>query len=359
MRQSLLKVGTTSRILIESGLSTGFPARGTLEPVTAAFIVTDENVAGLYLEKVLVAFGSVCKRVGSHAFPPGEKSKSIDNLPVLYKHFLKYGLDRGSLVVALGGGVIGDLAGFAAATYMRGTRFLQMPTTLLAQVDASIGGKVAVNHLGLKNLIGTFYQPEAVLIDPDVLVTLPEPELRNGFAEIVKAAVIGDAALFEILEKDRTLPCLPAREMLEEIIQRAATVKAGVVQEDERESGRRRVLNFGHTIGHALEEAETITGLSHGEAVAAGMALEARLGRELKLTPPAAASRIEKLLTGLGFQTGLHGASAEQISRLLPLDKKVRDGRLVFALPSELGNVEVVEDVDPQTVRRILEEADS
>lgn len=362
MREISLKVAATSRILIESGLSralSGAFAGREAFTAAAAFVVTDENVSPLYLDRVAAGLQSMGWRVASRTLPPGEQTKSFDSLLTLYKDFFDQKLDRSSIVVALGGGVIGDLTGFAAATYMRGTRLLQVPTTLLAQVDAAIGGKVAVNHLGIKNSIGTFYQPELVIIDPEVLSTLPGSELPNGFAEISKAALVADKDLFEILEKDDSLPALPGHEMLEEIIYRAVAVKVNVVQQDERESGRRRVLNFGHTIGHALEESSAFEGLSHGEAVAVGMVLETRLARLLKVTDAQLADRIEALLARLGFKVHLHGASPEDIARLTYLDKKTREGRLVFALPVKLGSVEVFEDVDPAALRRVLEEAAS
>jgi 3-dehydroquinate synthase len=356
MREITLKVGAASRLLIESGLLASLPVRELLKPAAAAFVVTDENVSDLYLDSATAALEAAGCRVASYTLPPGEKSKSFDSLLALYKLFHEEKLDRSSIIAALGGGVIGDLAGFAAATYMRGTRFVQIPTTLLAQVDAAIGGKTAVNHLGLKNFIGAFYQPELILIDPEVLATLPERELRNGFAEAVKAAVIGDAALFEILED---CGAIPAADLLEEIIYRAAAVKVKVVEQDERESGLRRVLNFGHTVGHALEESKALEGLSHGEAVAAGMVVETRLAVALNLAKVKLADRIEGLLAKLRFDTGLHGAAPDDLLQLMSMDKKTRAQKLVFALPLELGEVEVVEDVDPALVRRILEEAAS
>jgi 3-dehydroquinate synthase len=356
MREINLKVGAVSRILIESGLISS-PALETIKPSTRLSVVTDSNVAALYLDKVSAGFKSRGFDVHSHILPPGEKTKSFDNLLELYKEFHDRKLDRSSLVVALGGGVIGDLAGFAAATYMRGTRFIQIPTTLLAQVDASIGGKTAINHLGMKNYIGTFYQPETVLADPETLTTLPESELRNGFAEVVKAAVIGDTALFDILENCSELPAVAPAELLEEIIFRAAAVKVKVVEQDEREAGLRRVLNFGHTIGHALEEIKAFEDYSHGQGVAVGMVLETRLAVRLNLAQQTLADRIESLLKRIGFDTGIHDVAVESALQLMSMDKKTEAQRLVFALPRELGVVDVAEDVDPSIVRRILEEA--
>ncbi len=357
MVEITLRSEKVSRILVEPGLLGRLSVESLFAPATAAFVVTDENVSSLYLETAVTQLESAGSRVHSHAFPPGEDAKSPDCLQLLWGEFSECGLDRSSLVAALGGGTVGDLAGFAAATYMRGTRFVQIPTTLLAQVDAGIGGKVAVNHLGLKNLVGTFYQPEAVVIDPRLLRTLPETEIRNGFAEIVKAAVIGDDALFEIMETTEVLPALPDEEMLVEIISRAIRVKVNVVEQDERENGLRRSLNFGHTIGHAMEESAELGEIPHGAAVSAGMALEARLAVRLSLAPPELAQRIENLVRRLGFPYHVGQASPEGIVELLKKDKKTQKGELVFALPRELGRVEIVEGVKPADVLAVLMEA--
>jgi 3-dehydroquinate synthase len=239
---------------------------------------------------------------------------------------------------------------------MRGTRFVQIPTTLLAQVDASIGGKTAVNYRGLKNLVGTFYQPETVIVDPDVLRTLPEKELRSGFAEVVKAGMIGDAGLFQTLEQQSELPSLENGDLYDDVIFRAATVKAEVVEKDEREAGLRRVLNFGHTIGHALEESKAFAGVLHGEAVAVGMVLEARLAEKLGVASEGVAARLEALLSKLGFQMDLRGALPDHLAQLAYKDKKTKAGRLVFALPVKPGEVLIREDVDPDMLKEVLEE---
>ncbi len=356
MKEISLKVGTGSRILIERGLTGQLASKQVLRAAHNSFVVTDDNVAPLYLDAIEEQLAELGCRTGSAVFPAGEQSKSIDNLARLYERFVDEGLDRTSLVVALGGGVVGDLAGYAASTYMRGTGFAQIPTTLLAQVDAAIGGKTAINHNGLKNIVGTFYQPESVLIDPEVLRTLPVKELLSGFSEVIKAGMIGDAGLFELLEQQEALPSLDDTELYEEIIFRAASVKARVVEQDEREAGLRRVLNFGHTIGHALEESLAFKSISHGEAVAVGMVLEARLAEKLGMAA-GVAERIETLLAKLGFQVSLRGAEPETLTLLARYDKKTRAGRLVFALPAEPGRVEIREDVEPLLVKQVLEEA--
>lgn len=356
MREIILTVGTPSRVIVKRGLLDRLAEGKLFRPAAAAFVVTDENVADLYLDRLKAGLQATGSQVAHHTFTPGEKLKSLDNLLLLYEHFHKSGLDRTSLVVALGGGTVGDLAGLAAATYMRGTRLVQIPTTLLAQVDAAIGGKVALNHFSLKNIIGTFYQPEAVVIDPAVLLTLQEAELRCGLAEVIKAAIIGDATLLEILEATEALPAMPDDEELEEIILRAASVKVEVVQADEREAGQRRVLNFGHTVGHALESMEEFEGLSHGEAVAAGMMLETRLGVKLGFTDADLPGRIERLIAKLGFKPA-PAAEPERILELIYSDKKTKTRKLVFALPVKPGKVEIVEDVDPAVVLAVLKGA--
>lgn len=356
MREINLEVGTPSRVVVERGLLDQLTDGKLLSPAAAAFIVTDENVAPLYLQQVKAGLEAAGSQVSHHAFAPGEKLKSFDNLLLLYEQFHGSALERTSLVVALGGGTVGDLTGFAAATYMRGTRFVQIPTTLLAQVDAAIGGKVALNHFGLKNIIGSFYQPETVVIDPLVLSTLPQAELRCGLAEVIKAAIINDAQLLEILEVAEELPALPDDETLEEIIFRAASVKVEVVEKDERESGLRRVLNFGHTAAHALESLESFEGLTHGEAVAAGMVLEARLGVKLGLTDADLPGRLERLIAKLGFKP-VPVAEPERILELMYSDKKTKARKLVFALPVAPGTMEIVEDVDPATVLDVLKGA--
>lgn len=357
MREIGLKAGNGSRILILGGLLDGFADE--VRPASQAFVVTDDNVGQLYLEKVVTALQEKNFATATCVFPAGERTKSHTSLLVLYERFLEQKLDRGSIVLALGGGVIGDLAGFAAATYMRGTRFVQMPTSLLAQVDAAIGGKVAVNHLGLKNLIGTFFQPETVIVDPETLATLPERELRCGFAEVIKAGIIGDVQLFEMLENTKDFASLVGSEPLEDIISRSVAVKVRVVEQDECEAGIRRVLNFGHTIGHALEESDAFKNLSHGEAVATGMVLEARLSSRLNLASPALAEKIERLITGCGFEVSLRGASPGSLGQLMLSDKKTRAGKLVFALPVEPGKVIIVEDVKHGLVHEVLMEAAS
>ncbi|MDI6631954.1 MAG: 3-dehydroquinate synthase, partial [Thermoanaerobacteraceae bacterium] len=264
-------------------------------------VVTNPVVAGLYGEAVKRSLAEAGFQVGEAQIPDGEEYKTLATVAGLYDAAFTGGLERGDAVLALGGGVVGDIAGFLAATYMRGVPFVQVPTTLLAQVDSSVGGKVGVNHPGGKNLIGAFYQPRFVLIDPDTLATLPSREVRAGLAEVIKYGVISDAGFFSWLEAniDRLLNLEPAA--LEHAIAASCRIKAAVVSADETETGLRAILNFGHTVGHALEAVTGYQRFVHGEAVAIGMVAAARLAVRLGYFEPPGAERI----TGLVLRAGL------------------------------------------------------
>jgi len=267
---------------------------------------------------------------------------------------LEAGLDRTSTVLALGGGAVGDVAGFVAATYMRGVNFVQLPTTVLAQVDASIGGKTAIDHPRAKNLIGAFHQPRLVLSDPATLLTLPPREFKSGLAEIVKHGIVLDAAYFDdvaasaraLLDRD------PAT--LERIIGGSCRLKARVIERDEQEADLRAVLNYGHTIGHALEAASGYERWTHGEAVSLGMVAEARLARQLRLADASTVERQERLLTAVGLPTRAEGIDVDGVLAAMRRDKKSRDGRVPFVLAPTIGAFKVVYDVPPADVRAAL-----
>ena len=267
---------------------------------------------------------------------------------------LDAGLDRTSTVLALGGGAVGDLAGFVAATYMRGINFVQLPTTVLAQVDASIGGKTAIDHPRAKNLIGAFHQPRLVLSDPTTLLTLPQREFRSGLAEIVKHGVVLDAAYFDdvaasaqaLLDRD------PAA--LERIIGGSCRLKARVIERDEQETDLRAVLNYGHTIGHALEAATGYERWTHGEAVSLGIVAEARLARRLNLTDAATVERQERVLRAVDLPTSADTVDADAVLAAMRRDKKSRDGRVPFVLAPTIGTFKLVYDVTPADVRAVL-----
>jgi shikimate kinase/3-dehydroquinate synthase len=280
--------------------------------------------------------------------PDGEMHKTLATAAGLYDAFVAAGLDRRSPVIALGGGVVGDVAGFAAATYLRGVPFVQAPTSLLAMVDASVGGKTGVDLPQGKNLVGAFKQPALVAIDPEALKTLPSDEFRSGLAEVVKQGMIGDPGLFEAMEGRGLLP-------LDQIVARAVRVKATVVQEDPLEQGRRAVLNLGHTFGHAFETLSGY-GLRHGEAVAVGLVGATRLAARLGLCDPALASRIETLLDRLGLPIRAPGYAPEQVLAAMSVDKKRVAGRLRFILPRAVGDVDLFDDVPEQQVLAVLAE---
>jgi 3-dehydroquinate synthase len=289
--------------------------------------------------------------------PEGEEAKSLRQAERLWDGFLAHGLDRVSPVVAVGGGVVGDLAGFAAASFMRGVPVVQVPTTLLAQVDASVGGKVAVNHPRGKNLIGAFHQPRLVLIDPETLRTLPDREYRSGLAEVVKTAAALDAELFASLEQG--LEPLRRRDpaLLEAVVAACCAEKARIVERDEREeTGLRMVLNYGHTVGHALEALSGYRRWLHGEAVAIGMTAAGRLAVRLGWMDLGTAERQEALLRGVGLPTRFSGIEPREIAQALRHDKKARDGRVPFVLLRELGRADVHPDVPTDTVLEILRE---
>ncbi|MNR81240.1 3-dehydroquinate synthase [compost metagenome] len=286
--------------------------------------------------------------------PAGERFKRMPSAMQLYDRALEARLERQNPVIALGGGVIGDLAGFVAATFNRGVPFVQVPTTLLAQIDSSVGGKVAVNHPMGKNLIGAFYQPTMVIADPLTLHTLPRRELLAGLAEMIKYGVIMDAAFFETLEAD--LPLLLERRMQAMIpaIARCCELKAEVVLEDERESGRRAILNFGHTLGHALEAETQYQNYLHGEAVAIGMVAAGAIARELGLFSDAEQGRMIALLERAGLPTRFPPISAQRLLEATGHDKKVQAGKVRWVLPESLGQVCVRSDVPPEVVTKVL-----
>ncbi len=286
--------------------------------------------------------------------PDGEQAKSLRWAAYLYDRLITAQCERGSTLVALGGGVVGDLTGFVASTYLRGIKFVQVPTTLVAQVDASIGGKTGVNHPKGKNLIGTFYQPRLVFIDVATLRTLPKRELIGGMAEVVKYGVIADPELFTYLEQHITELLKYKMEALEHIVTRSARIKAEVVSKDEREAGLRRILNYGHTLGHAIE---TVTGygrLHHGEAIAIGMEFAGRLAVRLKLCNQSSVDRQHRLLNQLGLPTRLPSRiNPKQLLAAMALDKKVKGGQLHFVLPEQVGRVMVM-PVDQELVKETL-----
>lgn len=321
-----------------------------------ALFVSDENVSTIarsYGERLMAAGLEV-----EHAtIPPGEGSKSFEQIGKLWDHLVGRKADRHACVVAVGGGVVGDLAGFAAATYARGLPLLMIPTSLLAMVDSSVGGKVGINHPRAKNIIGAFHQPIGVWIDTETLATLPPRELRCGLAEVVKYGVILDAEFFDRLESEAGSILEDPMKALPPIIARCCRLKADVVERDEREeTGLRAVLNFGHTIGHAIEAVAGYGGgYQHGEAVAVGMVAESALAERLGWIGPEVTARLKTLLERLGLPTSAPGLAVDSLIDAMGRDKKNRSGRVRFVLPRRIGHVELTDAAELPAIRAELE----
>jgi 3-dehydroquinate synthase len=305
---------------------------------TRAAIVSDSRVAPLYVPTVAESLRAVGFSVTEMQIPEGEAHKNLAWLALVYDRLIEAQIDRSSPVVAVGGGVVGDLAGFAAATVLRGVPFVQVPTTLLAQVDAAIGGKTGINHAAGKNLIGAFHQPRLVAIDIDTLRTLPKREYVAGLAEVVKYGAIFDAALFARIERSVDAVLRQDAALLADLIESCCRLKADVVEKDEREGDLRAVLNFGHTIGHAIETLTEYRRLLHGEAVAIGMVCAARLSRAAASLPSADVDRLERLLRALGLPTAVPpDLRREQIALAIEADKKAAGGKIKFVCLERLG----------------------
>jgi len=320
-------------------------------------IITNERVFSLYGQRVRDSLKSSGFDVCLAKIPDGERYKSLPWASKLYALCLEFKLDRSSTILALGGGVIGDLAGFVASTFLRGINFAIAPTTLLAQVDASVGGKVAVNLPQGKNLVGSFYQPKFVYIDLSVLKTLPSREIRAGLAEVVKYAMIKDEELFSSLERDVDRVKDLDEEILRFIVTQSVKIKAKIVEEDEREEGKRQILNFGHTIGHAIEAITEYRRYRHGEAVAMGMVAAAKVALKMRSFPVSSFVRLKALLEGLNLPTTLgRKIDMEELLNALYRDKKVREGKLHFVLPKQIGSVFVTEEVSSCLIREVLKE---
>ena len=352
MRSISVELGERSYpIVIGSGLLGGGFDLSSHVSGPDCLVVTNETVEPLYLEALLADLAG--KQVRAISLPDGEMYKTLETVEDILDTLAEGGANRDTTLVALGGGVVGDIAGFAAACYMRGVDFVQVPTTLLAQVDSSVGGKTGVNHASGKNLIGAFHQPQAVLIDTDTLKTLPDRELKAGLAEVIKYGAIIDAEFFAWLEDN--IEALIARdaEVLAAAIQRSCELKAEIVAEDERESGRRAILNFGHTFGHAIERCQGYGEWLHGEAVAAGMVMAARLSGG----DGAAAGRIGALLERAGLPTRPPVIAASDLLAAMGMDKKVKQKQLRFVLLRTIGDAIVTSDYDALRLDEILEAA--
>jgi 3-dehydroquinate synthase len=325
-----------------------------------AVVVTDENVAGHWLVPLCDSLAAAGIGHRTVVLPPGEETKDLGHFDRLAEEILTNGIERGSMLVALGGGVVGDLTGFAAATLLRGIDFVQIPTTLLAQVDSSVGGKTGINTRFGKNLIGAFYQPRLVLADTDTLATLPRRELLAGYAETVKYGLIRDAEFFAWCERQANALAALAPNALRRAIVTSCAMKAEIVAADEREEGERALLNFGHTFGHALE---TETGFSnrllHGEAVALGMALAFDFAVGLGIAARDDATRVRGHLAATGLPTrladiGLAGVAPDRLLAHMARDKKVRDGHITLILPRQIGETFIMKQAPADRLRDFL-----
>lgn len=319
-------------------------------------LITDETVARKYQQPAVASLRASGFQPMVIRLKAGEKTKALKNVHACYNRLAVHRLERNSFVVALGGGVVGDLAGFAAATYLRGIHFVQVPTTLLAQVDSSVGGKVGVNLAAGKNLVGAFHQPRLVLCDLDTLRTLPKREFRAGLAEAIKYGIIYDAKLFSRLERDLPLLLKQDASTLAAIIARCCQIKAKVVAQDERESGLRAILNFGHTIGHALEAISRYGKYLHGEAISIGQVANAMISGELTGLPTKDAARIVAIFeqSGLPVNVKLSTVQTRRLLDAMRLDKKVSGGEIKFVLAKRIGKVITGQTVPTQVIRRAL-----
>ncbi len=355
----------TSTILVEPGLldALGEQLVGHWPAIGRVFVIADEGVWQLYGPRVLDAVTGAKLRAEVAGVPAGEGSKSLAEAACLFEWLAGHRAERGEPILALGGGVAGDLAGFVAATYLRGVPLAQVPTTLLAMVDSSVGGKTAVNLPAGKNLVGAFYQPALVLVDPALLGTLPERELRSGWAEVIKygwfdRSVPGyDVPPLAPLLIERGSELRELREPLcSDVIRACIAIKAAVVAQDEREGGLRRILNLGHTIGHAIEAVAGYGRYTHGEAVALGLRGVGRLATRLGLHDISLQLELERLLTDFGLPERIEGCGVAELLDRIGSDKKVRGGRVHWVLPRGAGQVEVRSDVPEEAVAAVLRE---
>lgn len=319
-----------------------------------ALIVANPMVKLHYGDVVLSSLRTAGYNVSIAEIPAGEEAKTLQTAMLLYDRAVQLGMDRKSPILALGGGVVGDITGFVAATYMRGVPFIQIPTTLLAQVDSSVGGKVAVNHPQGKNLIGAFYQPKFVLIDPETLVTLPEREWLSGMAEVIKYGVIWDADLFDLLSQGNFALLREDKEKITHIIGKSCAIKARVVSEDEKETGLRMILNYGHTIGHAIESAGAYMQYTHGEAIAIGMVGAAKLAQKIGWCGERECDAIEKTIRRYGLPVRYAGLEQAVVAERLYHDKKKEGSKIRWVLPKGIGTVDMTTDVPVSLVREVL-----
>lgn len=322
--------------------------------IRRALVVTNPVVNKLFGKTLSEGLQSTGLEIECVEIPEGETHKTLQDAQTVYDHLIENQYDRNTLLVALGGGVIGDMTGFIAATFLRGVPYIQVPTTLLSQVDSSVGGKTAVNHPKGKNLIGAFYQPQLVMIDLDSLRSLPPDEFRAGIAEIIKYGIIEDPKLFDFLEKNSKKILEQDTECLAAIIETSCAIKAKVVERDERESNYRMILNFGHTIGHAVEALTDYSQFKHGEAIAVGMVYAAKLSCQLGQCSQEVVQKIESLVEQYGLPSRLPKFSADEYIQTMYRDKKAHDKNIRFILVNDIGTVEIVDRVAEADIQKVL-----
>ncbi len=356
MHQLSIDLGSRSYpILIGEGLLAERELLSSLVGARRLLVVTNPTVAGLHLNTLRQGLSG--SEIVIETLPDGERFKTLSTVSRLFDALIEARIGRDGAVIALGGGVIGDIAGFAAACYQRGIAYVQMPTTLLAQVDSAVGGKTGVNHAAGKNLIGAFHQPRCVISDTATLRTLPERELRAGLAEVIKYGLISDAAFLEWLEANLDALLKRDPQALEHAIRRSCEIKAEVVSKDERENGPRALLNLGHTFGHTIESATGYGEWLHGESVGAGMLIATALSARLGWLKPADLDRVRTLLERTGLPLAAPAIGSARALKHMRMDKKVRDGRIRLVLLRRIGAAELTEDYDPAALQAVIEES--
>lgn len=348
--------GTSFVEFVRERLAATWGGRGCRKVLVAC----DDRIRDLWGDRYARSLSDVGLTTVIAEIPSGEKSKSTDALIALYDRLIDLEADRHTLVVAVGGGVVGDLAGFAAASFNRGLPLIMVPTTLLAQVDSSVGGKTGINHPRGKNLIGAFHQPIGVWIDLESLDTLPPREFRSGLAEVLKYGVIQDAPFFDYIEANATKALVRDDEVLVHLVSRSCRLKADVVEKDELEhTGLRAILNFGHTVAHAIENVAGYGAYLHGEAVAAGMIAEARLAVRIGWIDDSVADRIERLVTRLELPSKIEGCNLDRLIAAMKHDKKNKLGNIRFVLPRTIGTVELTDAPTDDDIRQVLQSMSS
>jgi 3-dehydroquinate synthase len=326
----------------------------TCKKATSVYIVTNTTVAPLYAERLTKTLERLGKPVKTIILPDGESYKDWKNLQLIFDDLLKFGADRQAMLVALGGGVIGDMTGFAAASFMRGIRFIQVPTTLLAQVDSSVGGKTGINHPLGKNMIGAFHQPAAVIADLNTLKTLPARELSAGLAEVVKHGAIADAEFLTWIEAHAQALLSCDTTAMAHAVLRSCEIKSAVVSADEREGGIRATLNFGHTFGHAIEAGMGYGAWLHGEAVACGMVMGADLSRRLNFITQNEVNRLTKIIQSMNLPTNPPKLGSQRYMELMQVDKKTEDGQIRYVVLEKIGKAQIKSVPNAQVIETLI-----